>query len=142
VISANLCDVAVLEMGEDERGAGDVADFAGAGGDVLEGAPSAGEQREPAFAEAAQGSLEGVAGTGIDIEVAPVGWLSDRDVDADSGAVVAGVGQGEQSGGGGAVERGQGVKAGGGDVVRRARLGVRDPQREPGGASTAWMLPP
>jgi len=24
-------------MGEDERGAGDVADFAGAGGDVLEG---------------------------------------------------------------------------------------------------------
>jgi len=55
-------------MGEDERGAGDVADFAGAGGDVLEGAPAAGEQGEPAFAEAAQGTLESVAGTGVDIE--------------------------------------------------------------------------
>jgi hypothetical protein len=31
VISAKLCGVAVLEMGEDESGAGDVADSAGAG---------------------------------------------------------------------------------------------------------------
>ena len=50
VISAILFDVAVLEMGEDERGTGDVADLAGAGGDVLQGAPAAGEQRESAFA--------------------------------------------------------------------------------------------
>jgi hypothetical protein len=35
-------------MGEDEGGADDVADFARAG-DVLEGAPAAGEQGEPAF---------------------------------------------------------------------------------------------
>jgi len=40
-------------MGEDECGASDVADFAGAGGDVLEGAPAAGEQGEPAFPETA-----------------------------------------------------------------------------------------
>jgi hypothetical protein len=48
-------------MGEDERGAGDVADFAGAGGDVLEGAPAAGEQGKPAFSQAAQGTLDGDA---------------------------------------------------------------------------------
>ena len=54
VISAISCDVAMLEMGEDEGGAGDVADFAGACGDVLEGAPAADEQGEPAFAETAQ----------------------------------------------------------------------------------------
>src|SRR6266536_942047 len=102
-------------MSEDECGAGDVADFAGAGGDVLEGAPALVEQGEPAFAQAAQGSLEGVAGAGIDIQFPPVGGLFDGHVDADSGAVVAGVGQGGQSGGGGAVEGGQGMGAGGGD---------------------------
>src|SRR6266480_1351742 len=118
-------------MGEDERGAGDVADFAGAGGDVLEGAPAAGEKGEPAFAQAAQGALDGVAGAGADIEVPPIGGLFDGHVDAHSGAVVAGVGQGGQSGGGGVVEGGQGVGAGGGDVVHRAGLGGRDPQREP-----------
>jgi len=36
-------DVAVFEMGEDESSAGDAAVSAGAGGDVLEGAPAAGE---------------------------------------------------------------------------------------------------
>ena len=63
VISTKLCDVTVLEMGEDERRAGDVADFAGAGGDVLEGAPALAEQGGPAFARAAQGPQDGVAGT-------------------------------------------------------------------------------
>ncbi|GAA0954953.1 hypothetical protein GCM10009560_78950 [Nonomuraea longicatena] len=43
----------VLEMGEDEGGAGDGADCAGAGGDVPEGPPAAFEQGESAFAEAA-----------------------------------------------------------------------------------------
>ena len=85
---------------------------------------------------------QGVAGAGIDVEVPPVGGLLDRDVDADAGAVVAGVGQGGQAGGGGAVEGGQGVDAGGGDVVHRAGLGVGDPQREPVRGETAWMLPP
>jgi len=46
---------------------GGVADFAGAGGDVVKGAPPAGEQRGPSFPEAAQGTLEGVAGAGIDV---------------------------------------------------------------------------
>jgi len=41
--------IAVFEMGEDEGGACNVADLAGAGGDVLQGAPAAGEQRKPAF---------------------------------------------------------------------------------------------
>src|SRR6266516_7573844 len=119
-------------MGEDECGAGDVAYSAGAGGAVLEGAPALVEQGEPAFAQAAQGPLEGVAGTGIDIQFPAAGGLFDGHVDAHSGAVVAGVGQGGQSGGGGGVvEGGQGVGAGGGDVVHRAGLGIGDPQREP-----------
>jgi hypothetical protein len=63
----NSWDVGVLEVGEDEGGAGDIADLAEAGGDVLEGGPALGEQGEPAFAQAAQGALEGVAGPGIDI---------------------------------------------------------------------------
>ena len=104
-------------MGEDEGGAGDVADSAGAGGDVLEGAPPLAEQGEPAFSEAAQGALQGVAGARIDIQVAPVGGLADGDVDADAGAVVAGVGQGGQSVRGSTVQGGQGMAAGGGDAV-------------------------
>src|SRR5215470_14101194 len=71
-------------MGEDKRGAGDVADLARAGGDVLEGAPALVEQGEPAFAQAAQRALDGVAGTGIDIQLLPAGGLSDRDEDADA----------------------------------------------------------
>jgi hypothetical protein len=62
-------DVAVPEMGEDECGAGDVADFARAGSDVAEGAPEPGEQDEPAFAQAAQGPLDGIAGASSDTVV-------------------------------------------------------------------------
>src|SRR5260370_40941523 len=65
-------------MGEDERRAGDVADFAGAGGDVVKGAPPAGEQREPSFPEAAQGTLAGVAGAGIDVKFPAPRRLLDR----------------------------------------------------------------
>jgi hypothetical protein len=50
-------------MGQDEHGAGDGADLAGAGSNVPEGTPAAGEQGEPAFAQA---TLDRVAGTGID----------------------------------------------------------------------------
>ena len=64
-------------MGADEGGAGDVADLAGAGGDVLEGAPALGEQGEPAFSQAAQRPEYGVAGAGADIEFLPAGWLVD-----------------------------------------------------------------
>jgi len=65
-------------MGEDKGGAGDVADFARAGGDVVEGAPAAGVQGEPSFPEAAQGALEGVAGAVIDVEFPAAGRLPDR----------------------------------------------------------------
>jgi hypothetical protein len=57
----------VLELDEDERGFGDVGDPARAGGNVLQGGPSLGEQREAAFAEAAQRPDQGIAG--------PAAWL-------------------------------------------------------------------
>jgi hypothetical protein len=47
---------------------GDVADFARACGDVVEGTPAAGEQDAPASAQAAERTLDGVAGAGIDIQ--------------------------------------------------------------------------
>ena len=71
-------------MGDDERRAGDVADFAGAGGDVVKGAPPAGEQREPSFPEAAQGTLESVAGAGIDVKFPAARRLLDGNQDADA----------------------------------------------------------
>jgi hypothetical protein len=114
-------------MGKDERRAGDVADFAGAGGDVVKSAPSAGEQGEASFSQAAKRTLEGVAGAGIDVKFLAAGRLPDGNHDADACALLAGIGQGGQAGGGGLVERGQGVGAGRGDVVHRAGFCVRDP---------------
>src|SRR5437764_13440140 len=99
-------------MRENKRRAGDVADFARAGGDVVEGAPPAGEQGEPSFPQAAQGTLEGIAGTGIDVKFAAARWLPDGNQDSDARAVITGVGQGGQAGGGSLVERGQGMCAG------------------------------
>jgi hypothetical protein len=45
---------------------------------VLQGAPALAEQGEPAFAEAAQGALDGVAGAGVLISSScpPVGCLT------------------------------------------------------------------
>jgi hypothetical protein len=62
-------------MGEDEGGAGDAADPAGAGGDMLEDPPALDEQGEPAFAQAAHGTLQGVAGAVADIEIPATRWL-------------------------------------------------------------------
>jgi hypothetical protein len=107
-------DVAVFEVGEDQRGAGDVTDLPGASGDVLQDAPALVEQGEPAFAQAAQRALDGVSGAATGIQFPPVSRLFDRHVDADVGAVVAKVGKGRQAiGGRGPVQRGQGVGAGG-----------------------------
>jgi hypothetical protein len=53
VISPTFRWSAVFEMGEDEGCFDDVADLAGAGGGVVEGAPAAGEDGEAAFAQAA-----------------------------------------------------------------------------------------
>jgi len=56
-------------MGEDEGRAGDVADPAGADGDVLQRPPTAGEQGEPAFAQATQRPLEGVITCNLPVKV-------------------------------------------------------------------------
>ena len=106
-------------MDENECGSGDVGDSAGAESDVLQGAPALGEQGEPAFAEAAQGSQQGVAGAGVEVEFSAVAGLLHRGEDAFSGAFVSGVGQHGHRGG----ERADDVEhvgAGGGDVVNLA----------------------
>ncbi|SNT62224.1 hypothetical protein SAMN05216276_10898 [Streptosporangium subroseum] len=51
-------------MGENKCGAGDITDFAKAGGDVLQGAPALREQSEAAFAQAAQRAQQ--HGAGVD----------------------------------------------------------------------------
>ena len=129
-------------MSEDERRSCYVCDLAGAGADVLQGAPPAGEQGEPAFAETAQGPLQGVIGAAADVEFRSVRRLPDRDVDADAGALVAGVSQGGQPAGGGVAERGRAWR-------RAAVMSWTEPgsasethNGKPSGASTAWMLPP
>src|SRR5712691_7637151 len=103
-------------MGEDKRGAYDVADFARAGGDVLEGAPALIEQGEAAFAQAAQGTLDGVAGAGIDVQFPAVWGLPDGNQDAGARALISGVGQGGQPGRGGGIQRREGMGAGGGEI--------------------------
>jgi hypothetical protein len=83
----------VFEMGQDERGAGDITDLARAGSDPLEGAPAALEQGEPAFAAAPDRADQHVAGQGIDIEGRAVAAGLGRDGDGRAGAVAAGVGR-------------------------------------------------
>jgi hypothetical protein len=63
-------------MGEDECSAGDVAGLAGAGGDVPQDAPAAGEQGEPASAGgAAFGPAHGVANSAIPLPFAAAAGL-------------------------------------------------------------------
>jgi hypothetical protein len=47
VVCRTVADVFVLELGEDEGGAGYFGEPGGVGGDVLEGGPALGEQSEP-----------------------------------------------------------------------------------------------
>src|SRR5262249_49011920 len=103
-------------MVEDECGAGDVAGLAWAGADVLQDAPADGEQGEPAFARATQGTLSTVASAGMEVKFPTTGWLLARDEDADPGAVVPRAGQGVQASCGGPVwgRRGMGAGRGGG----------------------------
>ena len=68
----------MFEMGEDEGGFDDVADLAGAGGGVVEGAPAAGEDGESAFADATQSAEEGVVGAVVHVEDLVTGGLFDR----------------------------------------------------------------
>src|SRR2546422_11731560 len=104
-------------MDEDECGADDVTDFAGAGGEVPQDSPAAGEQSEAAFAQAAKGTQQHVVGAGVDVEDLAAGGLFDRGEHADTGAFVAGVGERGQPLGGGLVQGGEYVCAGGGQVV-------------------------
>src|SRR5215469_11029297 len=121
----------MLELGEDEGGAGYLGGAGGVGGDVLEGGPALGEQGEPALpagAQAAQAAQQCVPRAGADVEFLVPGGLFHRDEDADPGSLVAAGGEAGHSEGGGAVEGGQGMPAGGGQVVDRARLGGAGPQ--------------
>jgi hypothetical protein len=77
-------------MGEIQGCPRDIADLAGAEGDVLECPPSPGEQGKAAFAQAAKGSLQSVARAVADIEFA-AGGLADRNVDADTCTLMAGL---------------------------------------------------
>jgi hypothetical protein len=52
----------VLELGEDEGGAGYLDDATGAGGDVLQDGPALGEQGEPALSLAAQAAQQCIPG--------------------------------------------------------------------------------
>ena len=64
---------------------------------VLEGAPAAGDQCEPALAPAAKGTLDGVAGAGADVEFPAAGRLFHRNVNADARALISRIGQGGQA---------------------------------------------
>ena len=66
----------MLEVDEDGCGFGYQGDSARAGGDVLEGPPSLGEQGERAFAECGQGSQERVAGADISSSRPAAGCLT------------------------------------------------------------------
>ena len=66
-------DHLVLELHQDKRGFGDVADRARADHDVLHDAPPLGHQREAAFALVAQGAQQRVPGFRVDIEFAARG---------------------------------------------------------------------
>ncbi len=112
----------MLEVGEHEGRPCDLADLAGADGDVPEGSPPSDEQGEATLTQAAQRPQQHVAGAGVEVELGAVGGLLDRGVYPDPGAFVAGIGEGGQSSGGGGVERPEDVGAGCGQVMDRAGL--------------------
>ena len=72
----------MFEMDEDECGFGNVAYLAGAHHDVLEDFPAFAEKGEASFAEAAQGTEQGVSRAGIDTEFGAVFGLFHRSMDA------------------------------------------------------------
>ncbi len=104
-------------VGQGKGGGDDVSDFAGAGGQVLQGAPTLGEQGESTFAEAAQTAQQRVVGPVVRVQPLGSDGLFDRGMHPDAGPLVAAVGQGGQSLGSGGVEDAEGVLAGAGQVV-------------------------
>jgi hypothetical protein len=85
----------------------------------VQGLPPLGHQREAAFTLVAQGSQQRVAGLGVRVEFPAAGGLFHRDMHADAGAFVPGIGQDRQVFQVGPGLR-QDVLAGGGEVVRAA----------------------
>jgi hypothetical protein len=59
----------VLELGEDEDGADDLGELAGAGGGVLEEGPALGEQGEPAFSLETEAAQQGIPGLVVGCEL-------------------------------------------------------------------------
>src|SRR5512135_60557 len=130
-------------MGEDQGGLGDVADPARADGDVGQGAPPLGQQREAALAPAAQRPQQQVAGGGVGVQPA-VSRGGGRGGPVAAGAVIAAVGQGGQ------------VQVGGGPGPRAQHTAVRaavrawtepgttpqTPTGSPSGRMTAGRVPP
>jgi hypothetical protein len=122
----------VLELDEDERSFGDVADLAGTERDPLQGPPPLGHQREAAFALVTQGPQQRITGFGVRAQCPAAGRLLYRDVHPRTGAFVPGVGQQRQ-----VLQVGPGLRqdvlAGGGQVMGAAWQYVGDPQRNAAG---------
>jgi len=124
-------DHLVLKLREEECGLGDIAYLGGIDGDVLNGLPSLGHEREAAFALVAEAAEQRVTGFRVDVEFAFAGFLHGHEYSR-SGSFVTGVGEDRerfQVGPGG----GQDELAGGGDVVGAAGQRAGDPQGDAGG---------
>ena len=110
----------------------------------MEGPPTAGEQGEATFAEAAGRAQQGVVGLVVRGEALPSSGLLDRRLDALASAVIAGVGQGGQ------IELGAAQFSVAMTPVSRATVrSCRWPGATsdtaigtPSGRMTAWTLPP
>ena len=95
---------------------------------MAECAPAAEEEREGAFAQAAQPAEQGVVGAVVHVQHLVAGGLFDRGVHADAGACVAAVGQsGQIELGVGPVQGAENVFSGRGDVVGGAGFDLGEP---------------
>lgn len=118
-------------MRENECGLGDIADLPRAGGDVLQQSPPLGEQGESALTQTAHTALELVGGAVVEGQGWPFARPFDRGDDADARALVSGIGQGHQPGGGRGVERAEHVGTGRGEIVHRSGFDLGDEEGEP-----------
>jgi hypothetical protein len=117
-------------MEQDQRGGDDVADAPGAAAPAAERLEAGLEQAVGAFAEAAQGAMDGVVGLLVRGQLATGGFL-DRDAEDLGLAFVAQIGQPVLPvvDPGGDLGEQVGVGAGGGGVVLAARAYRRGSQR-------------
>ena len=119
-----------------EGGLHDVADFAGAGGDVLEADRPV--RRANPRSPGAQSAQHSVVGAVVHGQTCSSQGLFDRGVYADAGALIAGIGQrGEIQLRGGPAQRAERVVASSSQVVCRSWCDLRDPDGQPSGRITA-----